>query len=119
MYTLNYEYVVFAHSVRALLPMKSLIKEVIGNLGIESDKLKFVQISTLYEKNNESIIVATIPRMNPTPKQIAVKYHRFMQQVGNKFVIWKINSENQKTDILTKGLQGEMFVSIRTLICGW
>ena len=40
--TLHSEYVVLSHSVRALLPLKSLIKEVIDNLGIDSDNLKFV-----------------------------------------------------------------------------
>ena len=40
--TLHSEYVAFSHSVRALLPLKSLIKEVIDNLGIDSDNMKFV-----------------------------------------------------------------------------
>ena len=31
----------------------------------------------------------------------------------------KINSNNQKIDIFTKGLQGGLFVSIRKLVCGW
>ena len=46
--TLHSEYVAFSHSVRALLPLKSRIKEVIDNLGIDSDKLKFVAISYVY-----------------------------------------------------------------------
>ena len=44
---LHYEHVVLSHSVRALLPFKSLIKEVIDNLGIDSEKLKFVSSSTI------------------------------------------------------------------------
>ena len=40
--TLYYEYVALYHSVGALLPLKSLIKEVIDNLGIDNEKLKFV-----------------------------------------------------------------------------
>ena len=36
------EYVALSHSVRALLPLKSIIKELIDNLGIDSDNLKFV-----------------------------------------------------------------------------
>ena len=34
--TLHSEYVALSHSVRALLPLKSLIKEVIENFGIDS-----------------------------------------------------------------------------------
>ena len=117
--TLHSEYVALSHSVRALLPLKSLIKEVIDNLGIYSDNLKFVSISTVYEYNNGAIVVATSPRMTPSSKHIAVKYCWFRQHVGKEFVIHKIESENQKADIFTKGLQGQIFVRIRKLLCGW
>ena len=108
-----------SHSVRALLPLKSLIKEVIDNLGIDSDNLKFVSSSTIYEDNNGAIFVATSPRMSPTSKHIAAKYHWFRQHVGKEFVIQEIESENQKANIFTKGLQGQIFVGIRKLLCGW
>ena len=117
--TLHSKYVALSHSIRALLLLKSLIKEVIDNLGIESDKLKFVSSSTIYEDNNGVIVVATSPRMTPTPKHIAVKYNWFRQHVGKEFLIRKIESENQKADIFTKGLQGELFVRIRKLLCSW
>ena len=57
------------HSVRALLPLKSLIKEVIENLGIDSENLKFVSSSTIYEENNGAIDVAKSSRMTHTSKQ--------------------------------------------------
>ena len=65
------------HSVRVLLPLKSLIKELIDNLGIYSEKLKFASISTIYEDNNGAIVMATIPSMTPTSKHTAVKYNWF------------------------------------------
>ena len=117
--TLHSDYVALSHSVRALLPLKSLTNEVIVNLGIDSEKLKFVSSSTIYEDNNGSIVVSKIPRITPTSKHIAVKYHWFRQNVGKEFVIWKIMSENQKAEIFTKGLQGQIFVRIRKLLCGW
>ena len=83
-----------SHSVRALLPLKSLIKEVIDNLGIDCENLKFVSSSNAYEDNNRSIVVATSPRMTPSSKHIAVKYHWFRQHVGKEFVIRKIKPEN-------------------------
>ena len=64
--TLHSEYVALSHSVRVLLHLKSLIKEVIYNLGIDIEKLKFVSRSTIYEDNNGYIVVATSPRMTPT-----------------------------------------------------
>ena len=81
--------------------------------------MKFVSSSTVYEENNGSIVVTTSPRMTPTSKHIAVKYNWFRHHVGKEFVIRKIESENQKADIFTKGLQGEIFVRIMKLICGW
>ena len=46
--TLHSDYVILSHSVRALLPLKSLIKEVIYNLVIDSENLKFVSSSIVY-----------------------------------------------------------------------
>ena len=80
----------FSHSVRALLPFKILIKEVIDNLVSASAKLKFVSNFTVYEDNNGSIVVATIPRMIPASNHIAVNYHWFRQHFGKEFFIQKI-----------------------------
>ena len=104
---------VLFHSIRALLPLKSLIKEVVENLGIDSEKLKFLSGSIFYEDNNGAIIVATSQRITTISKHIAVKYHRFRQHVRKDFVIRKIESENQKVDIFTQGLHGELFVKVR------
>ena len=108
-----------SYSVRALPTLKSLIKEVIENFGIDSEKLKFVSSSTVYEDNNGAIVVATSPRTTTTSKHVAFKYCWFSQNVGKKYLIQKIESENQKSDIFTKGLQGEIFVRTRKLICSW
>ena len=117
--TLHYEYVALSHSVKSLLPLKSLIKEEIDNLGIDSEKLKFVSSSTIYEDNNWAIVVERVPRMTPTSKHIAFNYHWFRKHVGKDFMIWKIEPKNQKTVILTKGLQSVLFVRISNLLYGW
>ena len=46
---LHYDYVALSRYVKELLPLEILIKEVIDNLGIDSEKLKFVQSSTIYD----------------------------------------------------------------------
>ena len=107
----------FSHSVRALITLKSLIKKLIDNLGVKTAKLKFVSNSTIYKENNGAIVLATSPSVTPTLRHIAVKYHWFRQHVGKEVVIWKTDSKNQMADILTKGLQGKIFVSIRKFIC--
>ena len=55
--TLYYENAALSHSVRALLPLKSLIRELINNLVIDSEKLKFVSMSTVYEDNTRAIVM--------------------------------------------------------------
>ena len=119
LYTVHSEYVALSHSIRALIPLKRLIKEVIDNLGIGNENLMFVSSSTIYKDNNGDIFVATSPIMTPTSEHIAVKYHCFRQHVGTEFVLRKIKSENQKAYIFTKGLQGQIFLRIRKLLCGW
>ena len=109
---LHSEYVALSHSVRELLPLKILIKEVIDNLGIDCENLKFVSSSTIYEDNNGAIVAAKSPRMNPTSNQIAVKYHWFRQNVGKEFVIRKIESENQRADIFTTCTPDEIGVQV-------
>ena len=80
--TIHSGYVTLSHSVRVLLHLNSLIKEVIENLVIKNKKLKFVSSSTIYEDNNGAVVVATSPRMTPTSNHIAVKYHWFRQHIG-------------------------------------
>ena len=46
--TLNSDYLALSHSIRALLPLKIIIKEVIDNLGIDSGNMKFVSSSNIY-----------------------------------------------------------------------
>ena len=50
--------------------------------------------------------MSTSPRMSPTSNHIDVKCHWFRQHIGREFVIQKINPENQKAEISTKGSQG-------------
>ena len=73
------------------LPLKSLIKEVVEKLVMNSEKLEFLSKSTVYEDDSGAIIVATIPREIPNSKQIAVEYHRFRKNLGKEFVIQKKN----------------------------
>ena len=64
--TLHSEYMALSHSVRSLLPLKILIKEVIDDLGIDSEKLNLLSSSTVYEDNHGDIVLEKNPSMNPT-----------------------------------------------------
>ena len=54
-----------------------LVKEVIENLGIDSETLKSVSRPTVYEDNNGAIVVTKIPRTATASNHIDVKYHCF------------------------------------------
>ena len=66
LYNLHSENAELYHSVRDLITLKNLINEVIDNLVMDSDNLKFVSSSTVYCYNNGATVVATSLHMNPT-----------------------------------------------------
>ena len=59
-YTFRSGYVSLSCSVRDLLPLKSIINEIIDNFGIDIYKLRFVSSSTIYENNNVNIVLKKI-----------------------------------------------------------
>ena len=64
--SLHSEYMALSHSVRALLPLKSLIKEVIDNQGIDCENSKFVSSSTVYEDN--PLLFTSVPGLKIIPR---------------------------------------------------
>ena len=117
--TLHAEYVALSQSLREFLPLKDLVKEILANYRFDTSKISYTTKSKVFEDNHCAIIVATSPRMTPTSKFIVVKYHWFREHVGKAFDIVKISGNEQIADMFTKGLQGERFVYIRKLMCGW
>ena len=94
------------------------------HLDIGSDKPAVVK-SNIFEDNNGAISTATTPKMSPRTKHIAVKYH-FVKQLFTKknvethsFDLKKINTEDQKAGIFTKGLSAATFLHLRKLLCNY
>ena len=77
--------------------------------------------SEVFEDNNGALILAQSPKMTPRTKHIAIKYHWFRDKIGevHGVLLRKIESENQKADIFTKGLSMDLFRKIRKLLVGW
>ena len=107
-----------SQSLRDLLPLKDLVKEVVVALGLPDD-LKFTTHLTVFEDNQGAISLAKCPRITLHTKHIGTKYHWFRDHVGKVFEVEHVESAKQKADIFTKGLQGQLFLSIRELLCGW
>ena len=120
--TLHAEYVALSMAVREFLPLKQLVKEILGEYEFETDKIKFMTHSTIFEDNQGALTVAKSPKYTPTSKFIAVKYHWFRQYATGpmqEFELKYISSDKQRADLYTKGLQGKKFTDLRKLLCGW
>ena len=120
--TLESEYIALSQAMRDLVPMRRLLQEVGTKMNLDFAKPALVH-STIFEDNNGALGLATSPKLTPRTKHIGVKYHWFKSLIGesngDEFIIKKIESENQKADILTKGLPSETFKAIRNLVSGW
>ena len=79
--------------------------------------------STIFEDNNGAISTATTPKMSSRTKHIAVKYHFVKQYFSTKtiaehpFALEKIDTDFQKANIFTKGLNAVPFSHMRLLLC--
>ena len=77
--------------------------------------------ATVFEDNNWALGLATAPKVTPRTKHIAIKYHWFKSHIGvdKKILLQKVESKDQKADILTKGLTAELFAHNHQLLIGW
>ena len=119
--TTEAEYIAMSQSMRELLPTRQLLKEVIVGLKLNGETNSHVK-STVFEDNNGAISVATSPKISPRTKHIACKYHFFKSHIGttaSQISLQKVNTEEQKADIFTKGLPHVTFKYLRKKMCGW
>ena len=76
--------------------------------------------SAVFEDYNGVLVLATIPKMTPCSKHIAVKHWFFRENIKKGITkVVKINTKEQKADILMKAMPEHDFKSIRKLLCGW
>jgi hypothetical protein len=117
--TMEAEYIALSQSMRELIPLRSLVREM--SLALNFTKIFEIRtFSKVFEDNNGALILASLPRMTPRSKHIAVKYHFFRSHVATGNIkIYKINTEEQKADIFTKGLVRTIFEQVRKLLMGW
>ena len=117
--TMEAEYIALAQAMREVIPTRRMVTYVGEILGLIVDA-KPIAKSTVFEDNNGALRLATVPKMTPRSKHIAIKYHFFREHVFNGTVdIEKIDTSNQKADIFTKGLGPEIFERVRELLMGW
>jgi hypothetical protein len=117
--TMEAEYIALSQSMRELLPIREIVREMAFAMKFHK-AFEIRTHSKVFEDNNGCLILASCPRLTPRSKHIAVKYHFFRQHVQKGDLrIYKINTEEQKADIFTKGLVRAVFERIRKLVMGW
>jgi hypothetical protein len=124
------EYIALSQSMRSLIPIRETIKEIkqIVFLGKGNDPefkthaKTFIDIpaSTVHEDNEACLKFATMPKMSPRTKHIAIPYHFFRSKVKElEIIVQAIGTDNQVADQFTKGLPGPKFVKDRYKLMGW
>jgi len=117
--TLEAEYSALSASMRTLLPLRSLLNEIIAGLKLPP-QFKSTIRCRVFEDNNGALLLATKQRITNRTKYFLVKWHFFWSHVQNGDVeVLKIDTTEQWADYLTKGLSREAFERIRKLVQGW
>ena len=117
--TTESEYIGLSHTLRNVIPLMELVKELQSKDVLSTDQHPRVHCK-LFEDNSGAIEMANVPKMRPRTKHINVKYHHFREYISTHQVsILKIDTEDQPADILTKPLNEDKVNKHRHFIMGW
>jgi histone deacetylase 1/2 len=117
--TLESEYVALSKSLRILLPLKRLLKEMCEHVGLPQDYTTTIRAS-VFEDNQGAFLLAKNHRLTNRTKYLLTKWHWFWSHYKNKeFDIYKCPTTEQRADFMTKGLTRELFENNRRPVQGW
>ena len=121
--TLESEFVALSASMRSLIPMKRLVREVLGGMNLSPDKtFRVATKSHVFEDNAGALQLATTKKMTSRTRHMAVKYFWFLDKIGpsgENVDIIKVDTKVNVADIFTKSLGRQDFERLRLLLCGW
>jgi Reverse transcriptase (RNA-dependent DNA polymerase). len=127
--TMEAEYIALSSAMRELIAIREVLKEI-KSLALKSlEKPTYamtaktfepIPSSSVYEDNDSCLKFATLPKMSPRTKHIAIPYHFFRTKVAKlEIVIKPIDTKTQIADQFTKGLTSEDFTNGRKAVMGW
>jgi len=118
--TMEAEYSALSSAIRVLLPIQSLLNEILPGVNQQHSKSAPMVRCRVFEDNNGALQLATQHQLTSRTKYFHVKWHHFWDHVTRgEIVIRKINTEEQRADYLTKALDRTSFERIRFLVQGW
>lgn len=115
--TLEAEYSALSFALKAFLPIKWLLEEIVDGLDLPMDIDATIQ-ARAFEDNQGALILARDQRITNRTKYFLTKWHWFWQH-AKEFTLLKIESIKQRADYLTKPLPRDPFENNRRLNQGW
>ena len=113
------EYVALSQSMREVLPMIKMIKEL-AEQGFHFNTTTPTVRCKAFQDNTGAIEMAIVPKYRPRTKHMNIKYHHFRQAVTNgEVIIVNVDTTQQIADIFTKPLGEELFYKFRKQMMGW
>ena len=127
--TMESEYIALSLAMRELIAVRATLKEIFTHVFHSPDaKLTYSAIakgfsippSKVYEDNEACLKFASMPKMSPRTKHIAVPYHFFRSKVKElEIKVLAVDTKRQLADQFTKGLPQEKFEHDRKVLLGW
>jgi Reverse transcriptase (RNA-dependent DNA polymerase) len=117
--TMEAEYVALSTAMKELIPLRRLTKLACDLIfGVKNYEARMY--SSVFEDNNGALHLARAPRMTPRTKHYGIKYHFFRTHVEKQEIkLFKVESKEQRADIMTKGLVQQTFEYLQKFLCGW
>ena len=126
--TMEAEYIALSLAMRELIALREILKEIQLNVFHDPSTKPsykticrgFVPQSKVYEDNAACLKFASMPKMSPRTKHIAIPYHFFRTKVEElEIKVIAVDTKSQLADQFTKGLPTAKFEYDRKLLMGW
>ena len=135
--TMEAEYIALSQSMRDLIPIREILKEVMTIVFAKSPSISYdshtkafddtfgstehiIPQSTVFEDNDACLKLARMPKLTPRAKHIGIPYHWFRTQIERLEIhIERVDTKNQLADQFTKGLTVDAFHQARKSFTGW
>jgi hypothetical protein len=117
--TTEAEYIALSAALREVIPLIDLCIEA-NEHGVPIPAEPPSVYCKLFEDNTGAYELATTPKMRPRTRHINVKYHHFRQYVDQKLIqIFRVDTDQQLADFLTKQCPIKLFRDFRKRVLGW
>lgn len=120
--TAEAEYYSLSLAMRALLPVKTLLEEMVTKLSVPKGMAVSKIVSTAHEDNSAALSLAVDQRLTNRTRHYLARWHFFWSIVNNKknqIDIVYCPTKEQEADYLTKGLDYSTFEYLRSKVQGW